>query len=149
LLTIYYIMKPSLLQPILMIISRMLLGGIMLVGGIMQFIVNPIDLYNDELIAAIFKSRYLWELIGAIEIFCGIGILLRRYMPILLVILAPVSVMIFNFHLSQIGRFGSQSHGITLGITIIITHLYLAWCYRNYYKALFTPRDELNNLSKN
>jgi uncharacterized membrane protein YphA (DoxX/SURF4 family) len=142
-------MKPTLLQPILMIISRMLLGGIMLVGGIMQFTVNPLDLYNDELIAAIFKSRYLWELLGAIEIFCGIGILLRRYMPILLVILAPVSIMIFNFHLSQVGKFGIQSQGMLIGLTILVTHLYLALCYRNYYKALFTPRDEIEQLSKN
>ena len=142
-------MKLSLLQPILMIVSRMLLGGIMLVGGIMQFTVNPIELYNDALIEAIFKSQYLWELLGAIEIFCGIGILLRRYMPILLVILAPVSVMIFNFHLSQIGKFDSQPYGVLLGFTIITTHLYLGWCYRNYYRALFTPRDELTNLTKN
>ena len=121
----------------------------MLVGGIMQFTVNPIDLYNDELIAAIFKSRYLWELLGVIEIFCGMGILLRRYMPILLIVLAPVSVMIFNFHISQIGKFGSRPQGIVIGVTILITHLYLAWCYRNYYRALFTPRDELAALSKN
>lgn len=127
----------------------MLLGGIMLVGGVMQFIVNPTQLYNDELIAAIFKSKYLWELLGAVEIFCGIGILLRRYMPILLVILAPVSIMIFNFHISQINKFNSQPYGLVTGFTIIFTHLYLAWCYRNYYRALFTPRDELGNLSKN
>jgi putative oxidoreductase len=142
-------MNPRLLQPILMIISRILLGGIMLVGGIMQFIVNPLDLYNDKLIEAIFKSKYLWELLGAIEIFCGIGILLRRYMPILLVVLAPVSVMIFNFHLSQVNKIGAQQNGLFLGFMIICTHLYLAWCYRNYYRALFTPRDELTNLSKN
>jgi putative oxidoreductase len=142
-------MKFPLLQPILMIISRILLGGIMLTGGIMHFLSDPTELYKSEIITAIFRTHYLWELIGAVEIFCGIGILLRRYMPILLVVLAPVSVMVFNYHLFEIGKFNFKPEGFLTSIVILTTHLYLGWCYRGYYRALFTPRDELAGLSKN
>ncbi len=128
-----------------MIVSRLLLGGIMLTGGIMHFLSDPTELYKSEIITAIFRTHYLWELIGAIEIFCGIGVLLRRYMPLLLVVLAPISIMILNYHLFEFGKFNFRPDGFLTAVIIVIAHLYLAWCYRKYYQALFTSKDEIFN----
>jgi putative oxidoreductase len=136
-------MKTPQLNNILMIICQILLGGIMLSGGIMHFTQNPITAYQNEFLTAIFKTDYLWELMGVIEVVCGIAILARRFMPITLVILAPISLMILTFHISELGKVVLKPGGIYIGIMVTATHAFLAWQYRSYYKDLFTFKAKI------
>jgi putative oxidoreductase len=128
--------KPS-LNNILMIVCQVLLGGIMLSGGIMHFTNDPIVTYQNDFLTAIFKTGYLWEFMGVIEAVCGIAILARRYMPIALIVLAPISLMILTFHISELGKVVVKPGGIYIGVMVALTHAFLAWNYRSYFKSLF------------
>jgi putative oxidoreductase len=135
--------KKAQLNNILMIICQILLGGIMLSGGIMHFTNDPIVTYQNDFLTAIFKTGYLWELMGVFEIICGIAILVRRYMPIALVVLAPISLMILTFHISELGHVVVKPGGIYIGIMVAATHAFLAWNYRSYYKDLLTFKAKI------
>jgi putative oxidoreductase len=123
-----------------LIVAQIFLGGIMLSGGIMHFTLDTQEAYHDAFLTAIDATGYLWQMIGAVEIVCAIAILTRRYMPLALVILAPVTTMIFTLHLSQIGQEVYKPGGMFIAIPVALAHLALAWSCRAHYHALFVAK---------
>jgi putative oxidoreductase len=124
------------------IIARVFLGGIMLTGGIMHFTIDPVTAYRDDFLNAINATGYLWQMIGAVEIICAIAILTRRYMPLALIVLAPITTIIFTLHLSQVGKVVYKPGGIYIAVPLLLAHLALGWFCRAHYRALFTPQLE-------
>jgi uncharacterized membrane protein YphA (DoxX/SURF4 family) len=123
-----------------LIVAQVFLGGIMLSGGYMHFTVNTASAYHDDFLNALEATGYLWQMIGATEIICAIAILTRRFMPLALIVLAPITTIIFTHHLSQIGQVVYKPGGIYIGIPVALAHLALAWYCREHYRALFTPK---------
>ncbi len=112
----------------------------MLSGGFMHFTVNTAEAYHDEFLNSLEATGYLWQMIGAIEIVCAIAILTRRYMPLALIVLAPITTVIFMHHLSQVGQEVYKPGGIYIAIPVALAHLALGWYCRAHYKALFEPK---------
>jgi putative oxidoreductase len=123
-----------------LIIAQVFLGGIMLSGGIMHFTVDTASAYRDIFLNALEDTGYLWQMIGATEIICAIAILTRRYMPLALIILAPITTIIFTHHVSQVGQAVYKPGGIYIGIPVLLAHLVLGWYCRDHYRALFLPK---------
>jgi putative oxidoreductase len=125
-----------------LIVAQIFLGGIMLTGGIMHFTLDTEKAYHDAFLTAIDATGYLWQMIGAVEILCAIAILTRRYMPLALVVLAPITTVIFTLHVSQVGQVVYKPGGIYIAIPVLLAHLALAWHCREHYKALFAQKLE-------
>jgi putative oxidoreductase len=125
-----------------LIVAQIFLGGIMLTGGIMHFTLDTEASYHDAFLTAIDATGYLWQMIGAVEIIGGIAILTLRYMPLALVVLAPITTVIFTLHLSQVGQEVYKPGGIYIAIPVLLAHLALAWNCREHYKALFAQKLE-------
>jgi putative oxidoreductase len=125
-----------------LIVAQIFLGGIMLTGGIMHFTLDTEASYYDDFLTAIDATGYLWQMIGAVEIIGGIAILTLRYMPLALVVLAPITTVIFTLHLSQVGQEVYKPGGIYIAIPVLLAHLALAWNCREHYKALFAQKLE-------
>jgi uncharacterized membrane protein YphA (DoxX/SURF4 family) len=123
-----------------LIIAQVFLGGIMLSGGFMHFTVDTAAAYHDDFLNALEDTGYLWQLIGATEIVCALAVLTRRYMPLALIVLAPITTIIFTHHLSQIGQIVYKPGGIYIGIPVVVAHLALGWHCRHHYRALFMPK---------
>ena len=128
-----------------LIVAQIFLGGIMLSGGIMHFTVNTAAAYHDEFLNGLEATGYLWQVVGAVEILCAVAILTRRYMPLALVVLAPITTVIFLHHLSQVGQVVYKPGGIYIAIPVALAHLALAHlalaCYcREHYRALFSAK---------
>jgi hypothetical protein len=123
-----------------LIVAQIFLGGIMMSGGFMHFTLDPVTAYRDDFLTALNATHYLWQMIGAVEIICAAAILTRRYMPLALVILAPITTIIFTFHLSQIGQPVFKPGGIYIAVPVLLAHLVLAWSCRAHYRDLFAPR---------
>jgi len=70
----------------------------------------------------------------AVEVVAGLLLILRFYVPLLLVVLMPISLNILLFHI-----FLAPS-GIGLSAVIIALQLFLAWQYRSSYRNLFVGR---------
>jgi hypothetical protein len=79
-------------------------------------------------------------MIGAVEILCAFAILTRLYKPLALVVLAPITTVIFTHHLNQIGEVVYKPSGIYIGIPVALAHLALGWYCRDHYRALFKQK---------
>ncbi len=103
---------------------RLALGFLMLSGGIMHFTV-PVARWHLPLIDALKATGYMWELIGVVNIVGGAALLVGRFVPLALVVLAPISLNILLVHLANPG-----AGGIPIGLVIAGLHLVLVWQYR-------------------
>ena len=75
-------------------------------------------------------------LVKALEIGIGVLLLANRYVPLALVLLAPISVNIVSFHLFL----DPASIGAAALVTLL--NAYLLFAYRNEYKPLLSAKVE-------
>jgi putative oxidoreductase len=123
------------------IVTRILLGLIYFVFGLNFFFhFIPSGPAPDGKAAAflggLFQSGYIFPFIKIIEVITGALLLFGRYIPLVLVVLMPISINILLFHSVLAPGAGS----LTIGVLIIVCQLYLAWVYRDYYKQLFIAK---------
>jgi putative oxidoreductase len=126
------------------LIARILLGLIFFVFGLNFFFhfipQGPAPTGTaGAFLGGLFQSGYLFPLIKVIEVISGALLLFGRYIPLVLVVLMPISINILLFH--TILEPGGMP--ITISLLIIICQLYLAWVYRNYYTQLFIAKAAL------
>jgi putative oxidoreductase len=126
------------------LIARIILGLIFFVFGLnffLHFIPNNTQPEGKAaaFLGGLFQSGYIFPLIKVIETICGVLLLANRYIALVLVILMPISINILLFH--SVLQTGGMP--ITISLLIIISQLYLAWAYRDYYKQLFIAKPSL------
>jgi hypothetical protein len=85
---------------------------------------------------AMMKTGYMFKLVGGTQLLAGVLLLFNLFAPLALVLLMPVLVNIIAFHLFLSPAPGASAPGIVL----MVLELYLAWVYRDYYRALFVMR---------
>ena len=112
---------------------RIILGVLMLLGALTH-VTNAKEgaMADNAFITAMVNTGYLWPIIGAIELLAGAAILAGRFVPLALVVLAPITLNILLFHLSQ----PMHPDGIGIALAIILPHLGLAWLYRHSFSSL-------------
>lgn len=121
--------------------ARILLGLIYFVFGLNFFFhFIPGSAQPEGKAAAflggLFQSGYFFPMVKIIEVLAGVLLLLGFFTPLLLVILMPITINILLFHTALApGGFPTA-----LSLFMIITHLFLAWSYRDQYRPLFVPR---------
>jgi hypothetical protein len=120
--------------------ARFLLGATFFVFGLNGFLKfipppnEPLPQGAIELGTAFMKSGYLFQLIKGTEVIAGLFLLMNRFAPLALVVLAPVMVNIVVFHLWLLPS------GTGLSVILLGLQLYLAWVYRRTYAPLFAAR---------
>ncbi len=105
------------------IIARMLLGFVFLGSGIAFFFTTPPPL--EGAMADFFKGMaatgYFFYLLKGTEITCGLLLMLGMYVPLALVILAPVILNIFLVHAFM------APEGLALAVVLGVLEIYLAF----------------------
>src|SRR5689334_5136707 len=76
------------------------------------------------------ESGYAFVLLKLVELFAGVFLLMNRFVPLALTMLAPIVLNIFLFHLFL------DPKGLPLGIFLLFSELYLAYAYHNYFKTV-------------
>jgi len=125
---------------IVMIIVRTLMGLLFVFGSVVYFLnlfppppmEGAMKSFNEGLAA----SGYFFNLLKITELVCGILLLTGRFVPLALVILAPIIINIFFVHLML------DRSGLPVAIFLIIAELFLAYWYRDAFKALLTSKYE-------
>ena len=74
---------------------------------------------------------YMMTLVKIIEFICAISFLTGKFVPLALVVIFPINVNIVLFHAFL------EPAGLPAGILLMLGNLFLAWFYREKYKALF------------
>ncbi|HVQ56592.1 MAG TPA: DoxX family membrane protein [Pyrinomonadaceae bacterium] len=125
---------------IAMIIVRTLMGLLFIFGSVTFFfnLITPppmegaIKSFNEGLAA----SGYFFNLLKATELVCGILLLIGRFVPLALVILAPIIINILFVH-----TFLDRS-GLPVAIFLVLAASFLAYYYRRAFAPLLTPKYE-------
>jgi hypothetical protein len=120
------------------IIARYLLGLIFLVFGLNGFLhfipmPPPKGLAAQQFGGAIFTSHY-WVVVFGLQVLGGVLLLINRYVVLALVLLGPVIVNIFFFHVLM------APEGIPLAVVVVVLWSILAVRYKQYLAPIFVQR---------
>jgi uncharacterized membrane protein YphA (DoxX/SURF4 family) len=122
-------------------IARVLFGLPLVVfglNGFLNFIKPPPDLVMSEkaiqFSTALMESGYMTPLIGTTLLVPGLLLLINRFVPLALVLLAPFLVNSILFHVFL------ERSGLPMAVIFVALELYLAWVYRAAYRPLFVSR---------
>jgi len=80
------------------------------------------------------KSGYMLPLVAGTQLFVGVLLLLNRFVPLALALIAPIIVGIITFHLFL------APATIAPGIVVSVLELYLAWAYRDAFRPMLVAR---------
>lgn len=124
---------------IVTLIARLLLGLIFLGAGISFFFTTPPPLEGamGDFFKGMAATGYFFHLLKVTEIVCGALLLSGFFVPLALVVLAPITLNIFLVHLFM------APEGLVLAIIIGILLTYLAFFSKEYsptIKQLFRPK---------
>ena len=118
-------------------IARVLMGLMFCVfglNGFMNFIPQPPMPENIAAVnGALARAGYLPVAMGT-QLLVGVLLLLNRFVPLALALIAPIIVGILTFHIFL------APATIVPGLVILVLELYLAWAYRKAYRPMLVMR---------
>jgi putative oxidoreductase len=122
---------------ILTIIARILLGLIFVVfgsNGFLHFLPMPPlpQGVTGEYLHAFFASGYVYVISG-FQVLGGLLLLIGRFVPLGLTILAAIIVNIWTFHLLM------APEGLPPAVVVTILELFLVWSYRDRFAGILHP----------
>ena len=113
-------------------IVRILLGALFVFGGVAFFFTTPPPLTGD--MALFFQglqaSKYFFLLLKITEILCGLALLTGFYVPLALVVLAPIVVNILMVHIFL------DTNGLPVALAVLVAFQYLAFLSPSYSPVL-------------
>ncbi|HAM80562.1 hypothetical protein [Ornithinibacillus bavariensis] len=125
---------------VLIRIAEILLGLIFLGAGLNGYVV----LFGFEPFAPTSPAAteflgdgYLLAMEKGVEIIAGVLLLIRRFVPLVLIVLASLIVNIIAFHLFV------DIDLLWLAIVVAVLEGVLLWCYRRSYKGLLVSKTKL------
>ena len=116
------------------IAARVLLGLIFVVFGLNGFFnfIQPPEM-NDTartFMGALAGTGYFMIVVKLVEVVSGLMILTGRFLPLGLILLAPVSVNILLFHIFL------DPSTLAMAVAIVVMQLFLAWAYRDSFSGV-------------
>jgi putative oxidoreductase len=118
-------------------IARYLAGVIFLVMGLNGFLhfipLPPPDGVAGQFMGALYVSHYLWVIFG-FQVVGGLLLLINRYVPLAVAILAPVLVNILTFHVLM------APAGLPMAVFVAILWVVIFVSVRPAFSALFQSR---------
>jgi uncharacterized membrane protein YphA (DoxX/SURF4 family) len=82
----------------------------------------------------VMATHYLLTFIKITELVCGILFLIGRFVPLATVMIFPIVLNIFLFHVFV------DRQGLVVGILLLAANLFLAWYYRKNYAPMLVPK---------
>ncbi len=122
---------------IVVLIVRLLLGLTFFVFGLNGFLsfipTPPLEGVAGVFIGALASSHYLYLVCG-VELIAGVLLLINRFVPLALAMLAPVLANILVYHLTM------QMSGLPLAVITTILWAILVWRWRAHFTSLFVHK---------
>lgn len=123
---------------IAVIIIRVLMGLLFVFSSLSYFfnlvpqpeLTGTMKVFSDGLNA----SGYLVPLVKVIELLCGIGFIIGRFVPLATIVIFPIAVNILCVHLFL------APEGLPIAAFVFLGTLFLAYVHRDKYKTLAAVR---------
>ena len=124
---------------ILTIIARILLGLVFVLFGSNAFLhflpMPPLPQgVTGEYLHAFFASGYVYVISG-FQVIGGLLLLIGRFVPLGLIILAAIIVNIWTFHLLM----APDPAAMVPAVVVSILELFLVWSYRDRFAGILRP----------
>ncbi len=122
-------------------ISRYVMALILIVFGankLVPFLPNP-ELSQEAFtfLGAIMETGYLFKFIGLVEVITGLLLAFNRFVPVALIVIAPISINIVLFH-----AFLDTPTVLGPGLLLLILNIYLLFAYKKYYDPMLVSTAE-------
>jgi uncharacterized membrane protein YphA (DoxX/SURF4 family) len=123
-------------------VARVVMGLLFLLmglNGFLNFLPGPpagMPASALAFLGALGASGYMVPLASGVQVVIAILLLSNRFVPLALVLIAPVIVNIVAFHLFLLPS------GIAPGILVAALEVYLAWIYRDAFRPMLAMRVE-------
>ena len=122
------------------IIARILLGLVFLVFGLNGFLhfipSGPMPTgVTGQFVGALMESHFVW-MVSGFQVLCGVLLLINRYVPLAVVILAAEIVNILTFHLLM------APSTIPIALVVAILWVIVAARHWQYLSGIFVQRAE-------
>ena len=120
------------------IVAHILLGLVFAVfglGGLLNLFPQPeLDQTAAMYMSGLVSTGYFMTILKLVEAVGGILLLTRRWVPLALVLLAPVVVHIFLFHAFL------APEGMPMAVALVVLEAYLGFVvYRKSFKTVLQP----------
>jgi len=129
--------KENLVMKTVSVIARYLAGVIFLVFGLNGFLhfipLPPPGGIAGQFMGALYASHYLWVIFG-FQVIAGVLLLVNRYVPLAVAVLAPVIVNILTFH------FLMAPSGLPLALFVTVLWALIFIDVRPAFSGLFQSR---------
>lgn len=121
------------------LIVRIIMGGIYLLASLVVLLnLAPEPKVSGEMKIALdgfAATVYLMATVKFVEFIVGVAFILGKFVPLATIIIFPISLNIFLFHIFL------EPSGLPIALFLILGNLLLAYHYRNKYQALFAPNN--------
>jgi uncharacterized membrane protein YphA (DoxX/SURF4 family) len=120
--------------------ARILMGLMFFVfglNGVHNFLPQPKTPMPEGAVAfatALMKTGYMMRLVTGTQLLVGVLLLLNRFVPLALALIAPIIVGIISFHIFL------APATIGPGAVVCILEIYLAWAYRKAFRPMLASR---------
>lgn len=116
--------------------SRVLLGLIFTVFGLNFFFhfipVPPPPEAGANFLGALFATGYIFPIIKTLEVITGLALIAGVFVPLSLLLLAPIAVNILLFHTIL------APEGAPLAIVVVVLGLLTAWGYKDRFTGVIS-----------
>lgn len=121
------------------VVARLILGLIFFVFGLNFFLnfipMPPPSEASQKLMGALFGIGYLFPLVKTLEVVCGLLLISGFFVPLALLILAPIVVNIACIH------FLIDTSGAPMAALLLVLGLVTAWSYRSTFAPLLKAKN--------
>ncbi|MEU7475236.1 hypothetical protein AB0A63_04580 [Lentzea sp. NPDC042327] len=83
---------------------------------------------------ALYETGYMLQLTSATQLVAGLLLVVGRFVPLALALLAPVVVNIFLFHVFL------EPSGLVTALVVVAAEIGLAWAYRDRFRPMLQAR---------
>lgn len=123
------------------VVTRLLLGLLFTTTGLNGFLLflpapDPSTMAEAgvKFSAALHETGYMLELASGVQLVAGILLLVGRFVPLALALLAPMVVNIFLFHVFL------EPAGTATAVFVVVAEIGLAWAYRDRFRPMLQAR---------
>jgi uncharacterized membrane protein YphA (DoxX/SURF4 family) len=79
---------------------------------------------------ALYATGYMLQLASGVQLLSGLLLIVGRFVPLALAMLAPMVVNIFLFHVFL------EPSGMTMAVLVVAAEIGLAWAYRDRFRPM-------------
>ena len=129
------------------VVARILLGLMFFVfglNGFLNFLEQPEGTPEGEaFITSLIDTGYLMTMVKVIETACGALLLAGYFVPLALVLLAPIIVNILGFHVFL----DPSGQGLGMAIVILVLHLFVTSQHWKVYAPLLVAKADASEVA--